>query len=153
MATRSSITICEKEHGAGEVYKSVYCHLDGYTQHNGILLLENYSTEEKVRELISHGDMSSLAERIAPNEGEEHSFDKSLPDVCVFYHRDRGEAWEQVQPIVSYSEKGIFKWNKQEYNYLFQDGKWYWNTWHDEEWRDGKPLWKELTEADCRMRR
>lgn len=156
MSTNSSITICEpmivNGERVGELYRSVYCHWDGYTSYNGTMLLEHYATAERVNELISHGFLSVLHERIAPNDGEEHSFDKPLPDVCVFYHRDRGEAWRDCAPYVTMSEKELFELNGREYNYLFQDGRWYWCTYKDVG-EDGRRLWKELTEEDCRMQR
>lgn len=150
MATRSSITILT-EGINGDYYKGIYCHLDGYPEHNGALLLECYNTLEKVQELISHGDMSSLAERIEPEAGTKHSFDNPQDGVCVYYHRDRGENWEYVQPFEKNSQEEYYKGNCQEYNYLFKDGKWYWNSWGEEFWRDNKPTWKELTREDCHM--
>lgn len=141
MSTNSSITLHEHEIGAGDIYKSIYCHWDGYLSYNGAILLEYYNTLEKVKELVSLGDLSSLKERIAPNDDEEHSFDKPLDDVCVFYHRDRGEPWNDVKPIEVYSEEEIKECNNQEYNYLFKDGKWYWNQYGDE--------WQELTRELC----
>jgi len=39
---------------------SVYCHYDGYIQHNGRKLVEHYNTKELVEELINGGDMSQL---------------------------------------------------------------------------------------------
>ena len=47
MATRSCIGI---KHG--DVIKSVYCHWDGYLDHNGKILLENYKDPFKVQLLI-----------------------------------------------------------------------------------------------------
>ena len=57
-------------------YKGVYCHWDGHLSNNGKLLLENYNTLEKVKELISLGFISSLNTTI---------------ENCVFYNRDRDE--------------------------------------------------------------
>ena len=37
---------------------SVYCHYDGYPEFNGVKLVENFNTREKVKELIDGGDMS-----------------------------------------------------------------------------------------------
>mgnify|MGYP001243649538 FL=1 len=39
---------------------SVYCHYDGYIQHNGRKLVEKFNTQELVEDLINGGDMSSL---------------------------------------------------------------------------------------------
>ena len=42
---------------------SVYCHYDGYVQHNGKLLIKHYRNREDVQELINGGSMSSLRTR------------------------------------------------------------------------------------------
>lgn len=57
MATRSMIAI---EKGIN-VYDASYCHWDGYPSYNGAILSENYTSEQKVVELLEKGDMSSLA--------------------------------------------------------------------------------------------
>ena len=56
MATRSRIGIKLKD----ESVLSVYCHWDGYPEFNGVKLVENFNTREKVKELIDGGDISSL---------------------------------------------------------------------------------------------
>ena len=96
MGTRSTIAL---EYADGTVGQ-VYCHWDGYLDHNGVLLRDNYSDPFKLRELIDLGDLSSLR----PNIGKQHAFSQfSLPadqveaykketeDMCTFYGRDRGE--------------------------------------------------------------
>ena len=151
MGTHCSISIL-KEELAGTTYKGIYCHYDGYPEHNGMLLLENYNTEELVEKLISLGDMSTMGEKIEPDpEKGEHNFDKPQDDVCVYYHRDRGEEWQWTQPHEAKTEQEHYERYKHEYNYLFYKGKWYWNDYGAENWECGKVLWKELTEADCRM--
>lgn len=40
--------------------KSIYCHWDGYTTWNGVMLSECYNTPEKVKELVNEGNVSSL---------------------------------------------------------------------------------------------
>lgn len=147
MSTNSSITTMNKE---GK-YVTVYCHWNGYLTNNGAILLENYKTQEDVERLISLGDMSSLAERIEPEADKPHSFDEPQSGVCVYYHRDRGEDWRDTMPIVCDELKEIYKFNKQEYNYFFKDGKWYWNIGYNEnDWtEDGEPIWSELLPKDC----
>jgi hypothetical protein len=96
MGTRSTIAL---EFADGTV-QQVYCHWDGYFEHNGKILQEHYSDPFKLRELIDLGDLSSLR----PNIGEKHAFSqfelraeevagyKALTeDMCTFYGRDRGE--------------------------------------------------------------
>ena len=118
MATRSTIAV---EHNDGKV-SEIYCHYDGYPEHNGRILIEQYTTLEKVEELISHGDLSVLAPNINPIGS--HSFEHPEDDVCIFYGRDRGET--DINPskhsnLEMYRLSGVW----QEYNYLFKDGNWY----------------------------
>ena len=77
MATRSRIAI---ENQDGSV-TSIYCHFDGYTEHNGKILDEAYNTANKLNALIALGDISSL--------------ERSIEDT-VAYHRDRGEDLNQT---------------------------------------------------------
>ena len=85
MATRSCIGI---KHG--DVIKSVYCHWDGYLDHNGRILLEHYDSS-KANHLVALGDLSSLRPDVFVAEGVEHSFDAPAEEITVFYGRDRGE--------------------------------------------------------------
>lgn len=154
MGTRSTISICKKpiNQTMGE-YKGVYCHWDGYPSYNGRILLENYNTEEKVEELISHGGMSSLGEKIEPDPAFPHTFDKPQKGVCVFYTRDRGEKWEYNEPHTGYSQEKFYDGMDmgQEYDYLFEDGKWYYRESHfGGRNAEGKfNAWRELTLEVC----
>lgn len=85
MATRCRIGLMLED---GTV-KHSYCHYDGYPEGVGETLVQHYNTEDKVKELVSFGDMSYLASEIHP-EGE-HNFEKPEQGVTVFYNRDRGE--------------------------------------------------------------
>ena len=106
MATRSTIAI---EQTDGTV-RQVYCHWDGYLEHVGQVLLDNYQTPGVVGELISFGDISSLEERIV--------------ETC-FYGRDRGETecgFVQFDSFESYKANHQYE----EFEYIFRtDGNWY----------------------------
>src|SRR5206468_10072588 len=67
MSTRSLIA-CKNEDGSIDL---IYCHSDGYPSHNGRILLENYQSPAKVRQLIALGDIYSLGEEI----GRRHPID------------------------------------------------------------------------------
>ena len=67
MSTRSSIAI-----KTADGIKSIYCHWDGYVDHNGRILKEHYQSPAKIAELIALGDLSSLRQEI----GEVQNFDK-----------------------------------------------------------------------------
>ena len=121
MSTRSYIGISTIEDGINYV-KYVYCHFDGYTVNGvGQMLFEHYKDEEKVKKLISLGDISFLEKNIEPSSSN-HSFYTPEKDVTVFYHRDRGdeksEAWKTYD-FQYYPNRMI------EYVYLFENGEWY----------------------------
>ena len=58
MSTRSNIAI-ERKNKTVEV---VYCNWDGYLSNNGQILLDNYKDIDKINNLISKGNISSLGE-------------------------------------------------------------------------------------------
>ena len=117
MATRSTIAV---QHIDGTV-SSVYCHWDGYLEHNGKILLENYNTIEKVEELISLGDISSLRQSTECPVG--HHFNNPLSGFTVFYGRDRGEYDTDPKRFENYVD--YIKNNpSEEYNYIFINNVW-----------------------------
>lgn len=78
---------------------SIYCHNDGYPAHQIPVLKTYYNSAKRVKALLALGDISCLYEYIAPVlRPETHSFDNPEPNVVVAYHRDRGEAWTNVEP-------------------------------------------------------
>jgi hypothetical protein len=99
---------------------SIYCHWDGYLEHNGKLLVENYKTLEAVKELLDLGYLSSLGKTI--NE-------------CVAYHRDRDEELEQDVYTIDLNENDFITQYKIAtrtdkslvYDYYFnvEDNQWY----------------------------
>ena len=122
MGTRSSIAI-KTEDGI----KAIYCHWDGYVDHNGKIRKEFYKTTDKVEALIALGDISSLREEV----GEKHDFDKSDDSLgitdnwCLAYGRDRGETGTEAQTFQSISEwveAEAERWC--EYFYLFDGQDW-----------------------------
>ena len=106
MATRSTYGILNSDKSV----TSAYCHFDGYIEGVGYTLLDNYNTEEKVRELLSNGGCSSLGNAIKDS---------------VFY-KDRGE--DLV--ITSHLNEDYFytyETDYLEYHYLFNPilNKWF----------------------------
>lgn len=111
MSTRARVGIVEPD---GSV-TSIYTHWDGYPDHHGPILLNHYTTEERVRALLALGDLSSLAENI----GEKHDFNNRPDGVCNAYGRDRGEAGTDARHSASVDDlKNI----AEEYTYLFRPG-------------------------------
>jgi hypothetical protein len=118
----------------GDNVKSVYCHWDGYLQHNGAILQEHYDSV-KANQLVALGDLSSLR----PNIGEKHAFSQFelraeevagfkllTENMCTFYGRDRGETgteWKTHTNFVDFFAEVEGSWC--EWYYIMRDGVWY----------------------------
>ena len=104
-------------------FEGVYCHWDGYVEHNGSILLKHYNDPEKVAKLLSYGDMSSLSESV----GEKHDFEDREQPWTTYYGRDRGEAHQTVKTKRYKSLEQLKKYAEEvgcEYFYLFNRGCW-----------------------------
>ena len=151
MATRSTIAL---EFADGTV-QQVYCHWDGYLDHNGVILQEHYSDPFKLRDLIDLGGLSSLRAEIGdkhafsqfdlPKE-EVEAFVKRTENMCTFYARDRGEKLI-VHKFVDFQDY-LAHHLYEEYEYILRrDGNWYVKQ-HDNEFELLVPaLAKELETA------
>ena len=116
MATRSTIAI----RNADTTVTGIYCHWDGYLAHNGKILVENYTTESAVRELIALGNLSSLGETV----GTKANFNLLNEGQCVAYGRDRGESNQSGATFGGW--QALLDNAGEEYNYLFVPGEgWY----------------------------
>jgi hypothetical protein len=114
MATRSTIGIIDNRTG---VVTSIYCHWDGYPEHNGAMLVEHYSNPAKIQALMDLGALSSLGEEIG--EVTDVSWIGSFR--CAAYGRDRGET-----DVGSQTHDSLGEWldNGEEYNYLWDGVRW-----------------------------
>ena len=136
MGTRSTIAL---EFADGTV-EQVYCHWDGYLEHNGKILQEHYSDPFKLRDLIDQGGISSLGKSI----GKKHPFSPAYNETdpvkkaaveteyeaaqeagyTTFYARDRGEDLT-IEKFVSFEDYAAFH-QREEFAYCLRtDGKWY----------------------------
>jgi hypothetical protein len=118
MATRSTIAM---EQPDGRVMQ-IYCHWDGYLDHNGRILQEHYRDRAKVLALMLLGDISSLR----PEIGQAHDFDGEIKEPwCTAYGRDRGEADTSARVFQNFED---YRENHQyeEFEYVFRtDDQWY----------------------------
>ena len=144
MGTRSRIGVMH-----GDVVKSVYCHWDGYLEHNGKILQEHFDSA-LANHLVALGDLSSLR----PELGEKHAFSQfELPadeveafkalteDMCTFYGRDRGEKGVEFKVAQTFAEfLGQAEGCGAEYYYIMKDGVWYCGDTYE-----SVPLSKKLT--------
>lgn len=133
MATRSTISFYKEG-----IVKTIYCHWDGYLSHNGIILLQHYNTIEKIEELFSFGDCSSLDEEISK---------------CEFYARDRNETGTECREynVGSVTNvKQIEREESEEYDYLFYDNCWHFIGYSDVGDGIGFDEWTILTPNLCK---
>ncbi|CAB4122961.1 hypothetical protein UFOVP29_120 [uncultured Caudovirales phage] len=116
MATRSRIGIRNSD----DSVDSIYCHWDGYPENNGLILVEHYTAEDKIRELMSLGDLSSLGREI----GQKHDFDKPAnKDWCLAYGRDRSDEHCDARHSNTVQEFLDIDCGA-EYYYIFHYGRW-----------------------------
>ena len=143
MGTRSRIGVMH-----GTVCKSVYCHWDGYLEHNGAILQEHYDSA-KANNLVALGDLSSLK----PEIGEKHAFSQFelraeevagfkllTENMCTFYGRDRGETGTEFKVTHTFAEflEQVDHCGG-EYYYIMENGQWYYGSIHE-----SNPFYKRL---------
>ena len=109
MSTRSRIGL---ELSDGSVISS-YCHYDGYPEFNGVKLVENFNTREKVSSLIDGGDISALWTNLGWNN-------ETLPETGPLYYSSRGE---DCPPALD-ANKYDYLSDGEEYAYVFTNGEW-----------------------------
>lgn len=120
MSTRSNIAF---EYNDGSVVR-MYCHWDGYLEHNGRVLRRHYKNKQKVLNLIKLGQIRSL--------------EPSLEEIEAYENAAKEEYFQDWQDASK---------NMQEYFYLFKESesKWYVLYTHSGSYRKGELI--ELKEA------
>jgi hypothetical protein len=125
MSTRSHIGLRNTD---GTV-DYIYCHFDGYPEHNGKILTENYQTIDKVKQLLDLGSLSILG----PEIGEQQDFNNRNTHNnkwCLAYGRDRGESNTSKRNLHFndlLSDDGV------DYLYVFDGDYWECYDTHDKE--------------------
>lgn len=133
MATRSAIGYRKPD---GSV-RAVYCHWDGYPEHQLPILKKHYSGTRKVQALIKPGSMSCLRTRqvwehsslMAENgeivrDAEGYARYENDRDPQPLYHRERGDGRDAEAPITSHWPRNEwFHSHDCEYVYIFERDK------------------------------
>lgn len=120
MATRSTIA---KLNPDGTV-TSIYCHWDGYPDHNGRILKEHYTDPAKIDALFALGDLSVLEANIG-EQVEFDSFMQGSQKQCLAYGRDRGETGTYALPHMDVDGwKALRKDSCCAYGYLWNGSEW-----------------------------
>ncbi len=139
MGTRSDNIV----HRTDSKWARIYCHWDGYLEHNGKILFEHYNSQEQAEALVALGHLSSLAETI----GKKHDFDwhmnlltenRKRPEaeqlnredqpeakMCNFYGRDRGETEVDAKAFDSLNAAWPGDDCGTEFTYVFEKDRWY----------------------------
>jgi hypothetical protein len=143
--------------------RAIYCHWDGYLEHNGSILHKHYSASPKVNNLIALGDLSSLRPEIGIQhafssldvpKAEQEAYDKEHGNSCTFYTRDRGEdAPFQVFKTIKEAEEH-YTWS--DYFYCFkyskaddyQSGEWHYKR-NGGRWLKLGPAIAKLKKEEC----
>ena len=158
MGTRSMIAI---QNPYSKDVRAVYCHWDGYLEHNGSILQEHYSQSPKVNNLIALGGLSSLRAEL----GEKHAFssldlpkdereahEATVKNMCTFYARDRGETGQEFKVFPTLAKAAdYFEGSWCEYLYVFkyskaddyQSGAWHYKK-MGERWKKLAPAIRKL---------
>ena len=160
MGTRSMIAI---QNPYNKTVRAVYCHWDGYLEHNGAILAKHYAASPKVNNLIALGDLSSLRKEIGVKHAfstfdltteEKEAYEAEHGDSCTFYTRDRGEdAPFRVFADLKDAEEH-YTWS--DYYYCFKYttasdytvGEWHYKK-NGERWKKLAPAIKKLDPAEC----
>jgi hypothetical protein len=110
MSTRSNIAF---EYADGSVAR-IYCHWDGYLEHNGHILFHHYKNKEKIKKLIALGDISVLEyvfenievakQKVEPQYFSDwQSASKNMEEYFYLY-REAENKW-----YVLYTHSGAYK--------------------------------------------
>lgn len=109
---------------ANGTISAIYVHWDGYPDGVGQTLLDSYNTAERIAELVSLGNVSSLGNTIASTR---------------FYARDMGRT-EQSAKIYTCNPANV-NWGQGDYNYIWLDNSWkIWDNFTDDAQGDLLPL-------------
>lgn len=120
MGTRSFISIKHKDNS----YSGVYCHWDGYPEHNGKILKEDYQERAKVVDLIDGGDISSLKTNTTWESTFKDDAYTNTRESQPLYYYERGD--EDVDPKHFKTYQQMYKYAKGcwcEFIYIFDDRK------------------------------
>ena len=144
MSTRSNIV-----YDTGNSVTAVYCHHDGYLDHNGRILFEHYNSEDKVEALIELGDFTSLKPTIEETRKKvmrSHSFEPEIYRTLDQYmYQAHGSdidyiyLWDKYMWWVS-RNIGINLWDRHKYEKGYRE----WIFYHSK----FEPLAQELAAWD-----
>jgi hypothetical protein len=123
MGTRSTIAL---EFADGTV-EQVYCHWDGYLEHNGKILAEHYMDPFKVKQLLALGAFSSLDETVEETKGTAYHFSRG-EEMSINKYKNVGEYFVEGQQeeydYILRNVEGVATWFVRSYATSKQINQW-----------------------------
>ena len=113
---------------------AIYCHHDGYPDGVGRCLLKAYTTEDRIRNLLELGAISSIGDNLSKEEGD---------DPCDPYCAGENPEISRIEvfPNKDWYQKEAPDHMCSEYLYLFENGRWFvYPVFHN------NPMWYDLAE-------
>jgi hypothetical protein len=105
--------------------RTISVHFDGYPWKTGELLKQNFTTKEKVNQLLNLGNASFLDKSIDCPKG--HSFKTPLKGYSVFYERDRGDQNQESRAyknLDSLKHHLVMSWAEFHYVFSVKENSW-----------------------------
>jgi len=121
MATRSTITV-----NINNVYRSIYCHWDGYPEYLGVMLVKYYESQYRAEQLVNMGSFSTIDQSLVGIPGGFNRYSKrKIEGYSENHARDMESPWAECAPWEGKTFADNMKNAAQEFNYLWEDGDWY----------------------------
>ena len=116
MATRSFIGKLNKD----DSITGIFCYWDGYPEHAGRILIDNYLTEQQVDQLLALGDLSGIdpaLEKCDPYSarGEKGAEAKSYKDFEAFYEAGKN-CWVEYYYVFNHDFWACWDSNMKRYD-------------------------------------
>lgn len=154
-------TISMKE---GDSIRTIYCHLDGYPDGVGLILVKHYIDRYKIEALLDCGDLRSLGEHLTPvplppkhRTIFQKLFGLNKPKVLgLAFNPDTGKYEENDKPHSEFNlwlgvtvpleakdseffeEAKIYKADEpqdlEQFNYMFENNVWLFKNFEDDSW-------------------
>jgi len=106
MATRSAIAIQLPKNR----FLAIYCHYDGYPEHQLPILTDDYATFDSVINLVMMGDLSSLSSEHDWERKKQKKINKNKKNFPPLTYSSRGEQYDAIRPKVFKSLAAIKKY-------------------------------------------
>lgn len=137
--TKCDIAIMIKEN----LYLLARCGSSGYFDGVGITLLEHYTDEFNILDMITAGDFSPLEETAKLTKENNLGFDNGVSGYPVVLKDIDVDKWEYTCGDTTYTDRPA------EYRYLWKNGEWWYTTWSDNDDTDESKLlpWIKLEDA------